>query len=364
MLYCSQSFAQPFASLFAQIFTVGGYIIVTMRDVAELAGVSVTTVSHVVNKTRPVSDELCRRVISAMSELGYQPNALARSLRRKKTHTLGMIIPDSANPFFAEVARGIEDTSFEQGYSVILCNSDGHLAEELLYINVLVEKQVDGILFVAAGASTEHIYALQSRQMPVVVVDRDVPDVAVDSVLVDNARGGWLATQHLIDLGHRRIGCITGASDLTPSADRITGYRQALIENSIPVAETLIVKGDFQYESGYQAAQRLLALDDPPTAIFACNDLMAVGAISLTVELGRQVPADLSIVGFDDVRLASFTNPPLTTIAQPKYEMGVLGATMLLERLRNRDILPRRRLLDTKLLPRQSTAPKTVNSKR
>lgn len=328
-----------------------------MRDVAERAGVSVTTVSHVINETRPVSDELRQRVLAAIDELGYQPNVLARSLRRGETHTIGMIVPDSANPFFAELARGIEDTSFEHGYNLILCNSDGDLDKELIYADVLTEKQVDGILFVAAGVSTDHIRALQERRIPVVIVDREIPDVSVDQVLTDNARGGWLATRHLLELGHRCIGCITGPSDVTPSAERVTGYRQALSEGGIPVDEVLIVKGDFQYESGYRAARQLLARDDPPTAIFACNDLMAVGAISAAVEMGRQVPVNLSVVGFDDVRLASFANPPLTTIVQPKYEMGVLATTMLLERMRNHDIPPRRRLLDTSLLIRQSTAP-------
>jgi len=328
-----------------------------MRDVAERAGVSVTTVSHVVNETRSVSDELRGRVLLAMEELGYQPNVLARSLRRKKTHTIGIIIPDSSNPFFAEVARGVEDTSFEQGYSVILCNSDDDLDKELLYTNVLAEKQVDGILFMAAGVSTEHIRALQARSMPLVVVDRDIPGVAVDSVFTDNARGGWLATRHLVDLGHRRIGCIAGPLDVTSSAERITGYRQALAEGGIPRDDQLVVKGDFQYQSGYQAAQQLLAIDDPPTAIFACNDLMAVGAISAVLVLGRAVPADLSVVGFDDVSLSSFTNPPLTTIAQPKYDMGLLAMTMLLERMGDRDMPPRRHLLDTNLVLRHSTAP-------
>jgi len=330
-----------------------------MRDVAERAGVSVTTVSHVVNETRPVSDELRQRVSAAMDELGYQPNRLARSLRLQETHTIGMIVPDSANPFFAEVARGIEDTSFEQSYNVILCNSDGNLDKELLYTNVLVEKQVDGILFVAAGVSTEHIRALQTRRMPLVLVDRDIPGVAVDSVLTDNARGGWQAIHYLIELGHRRIGCITGPSDVTPSAERVTGYRQALREAGIAADENLVVKGDFQYQSGFRATQQLLEVNDPPTAVFACNDLMAVGAISAVIESGRRVPADLSVIGFDDVPLASFTNPPLTTIAQPKYEMGALATTMLLERVQDRDTPPRRKLLDTSLFVRHSTASPT-----
>ncbi|MCK4900317.1 MAG: LacI family DNA-binding transcriptional regulator, partial [Anaerolineales bacterium] len=239
---------------------------VTMRDVAERASVSVTTVSHVINQSRPVSDELRGRVLAAMEELGYQPNTLARSLRRGETHTIGIIIPDSANPFFAEVARGIENTSFEHGYSVILCNTDNDLERESLYTDVLVKKQVDGILFVAAGLSAENIQALQKRGIPLVIVDRQVSGVEVDSVLTDNVQGGLLATRHLIDLGHNRIGCIVGPSDLTPSAARVTGYQQALNEAGISYDEVLIVKGDFQYESGFEAANRLLSMDDSPTA--------------------------------------------------------------------------------------------------
>ncbi len=328
-----------------------------MRDVAARAGVSVTTVSHVINETRPVSDELRRRALAAMDELGYQPNRLARSLRRGQTHTIGMIIPDSANPFFAEVARGVEDTSFENGYSLILCNSDGDLDKELLYTNVLTEKRVDGILFVAAGLSTDRILDLQHQKTPLVVVDRDLPDAAVDSVLTDNAQGGWLATRHLIELGHRRIACITGPSDLTPSADRVTGYRRAMREEGIPIDEALIVKGDFQYDSAYRASIQLLQMQDPPTAIFACNDLMAVAVMRAALEQGQRVPDDLSVVGFDDVRLAAFANPPLTTIAQPKHEIGAVAATMLLKRMRNHERPAHRQVFETSLVIRKSTAP-------
>jgi len=326
-----------------------------MRDVAQRAGVSISTVSHVVNETRHVSDELRGRVLAAIRELGYQPNTLARSLRRGKTHTIGMIIPDNANPFFAEVARGVEDTSFELGYSVILCNSDGDLHKELMYTSVLAEKRVDGIIFVAAGVSTEHIRALKAQRIPLVVVDRDIPGVAVDSVLTDNARGGELATRHLLELGHRRIGCIAGPSDVTPSADRVAGYRQVLEEFGLPVDERLIVKGDFQYETGCRAMHSLLTLDNPPTAVFACNDMMAIGAIWEAFELRRHVPDEVSVVGFDDVRLASLTNPPLTTVAQPKYEMGALVTKLLVERMRDLDMPARRRVLDVSIMVRQST---------
>jgi len=292
-----------------------------------------------------------------MGELGYQPNRLARSLRRGQTHTIGMIIPDSANPFFAEMARGVEDTSFKSGYNVILCNSDGDLNKELLYTNVLVEKRVDGILFIAAGLSTNGILDMRAQKTPLVVVDRDLPDASVDSVLTNNAQGGWLATRHLIDLGHRRVACITGPSDVTPSAERVTGYRQALEAEGIPANGNLIVRGDFQYESAYQAAIRLLRMEDPPTAIFACNDLMAVAVMSAALELGQQVPGDLSVVGFDDVRLAAFANPPLTTIAQPKYEMGVVATTMLLARIREPQAPAQRRVFESRLVTRKSTAP-------
>jgi len=328
-----------------------------MREVAERADVSVTTVSHVVNDTRPVSQALQERVLFAMDELDYRPNRLARSLRRGETHTIGVIVPDSANPFFAEVARGVEDASFEERYNVILCNSDGDLEKELLYTNVLTAKQVDGILFVAAGVSTEHIRALQEDRVPLVVVDRTIPDVSVDEVLTDNIHGGEMVTSHLIDLGHRRIGCITGPSDVTPSADRVAGYQKALRDADIPIDESIILRGDFQYSSGHQVAHELLGMDDPPTAVFACNDLMAVGVISAARELGLRVPEDLSVAGFDDVPLASFTNPPLTTIAQPKYEMGALATRLLLERMQDHDNSPRHELLSTRLVIRQSTAP-------
>ena len=333
-----------------------------MRDVARHAGVSISTVSHVVNNSRAVSSEARGRVLAAMKELGYKPNALAQNLRRQQTLSIGMIVPDSANPFFAEVARGIEDTSFEQNHSVILCNTDGNVDKQATHTDLLIKNQVAGILFVAAGISTELVEDLQARQVPLVVVDREVPDVAVDTVLTNHRRGGCQATQHLINLGHRRIACISGGSDLSPSAERLTGYQMKLQESGIPFEDTLVVKGDFQYASGYRAAQQLLRLAEPPTAVFACNDLMAVGVISAATEMGLRVPEDLSVVGFDDVRLASFTNPPLTTIAQPKYEIGVIATEMLLARAGNLAAAPRVERLETKLIIRGSTAPLETGS--
>ena len=326
-----------------------------MRDVAERAGVSITSVSHVINETRPVSDELRQRVLDAMDELGYQPNRLARSLRRGRTRTIGLIIPDSANPFFAEVARGIEDTSFEHDYNVILCNSEGSPAKERMYVDVLTAKQVDGILFVAGEVIPERIEKLLARETPVVVVDREVPGLDIDTVLTDNAKGGYLATRHLVELGHRRIACIAGPSTATPSAARVDGYVEALGEVGLERDNDLICRGDFQYGGGYRMAQELLGLVPQPTAIFACNDLMAVGALRAAAERGLEVPEDLSIVGFDDVQLASYTIPPLTTIAQPKYEIGTTAAEMLLSHIKDSKSEGERRVLPTRLVVRKST---------
>ncbi len=326
----------------------------TIKEVAERAGVSPTTVSHVINNTRVVSDEVRKRVQMAMDELGYRPNALARSLRRGETRTLGLILPDSANPFFAEISRAIETSAFGLGYSVILCNTEGDADKEGLYLDVLTQRQVDGIIFVASGDRSESLGELLRRRLPSVVVDRELPHLEVDTVLADNLEGGRLAAQHLIGLGHRRIGCISGPSDLTPSAQRVTGYRRALHDAGLTVDEALIRPGNFHLESGRAGAQALLALADPPTALFACNDLMAMGVLRAAHEGGRSVPQDLAVVGFDDIDLASYTSPPLTSVAQPTQAMGERAVRLLIERIARRDLPTRKETLPTRLTVRAS----------
>jgi LacI family transcriptional regulator len=327
----------------------------TMREVAERAGVSVTTVSHVINETRPVSAELRERVMTAAEELGYRPNILARGLRRGETLTIGLVIPNNANPFFAEIARGIEDATFQKGYSLVLCNTEDDVSKELRYINVLIDKQVDGIIFVSAGGSEDNIRYLQARDLPFVIVDRLVPDANADTVLTDNIGGGLQATRHLLQLNHTRIGCISGPSNLTPSADRVKGYVEALEEAELAFEEQLVVRGYFDFDSGYEGAKKLLTLEDPPSAIFACNDLMATGAIRAAEEAGIQVPGDLSIVGFDDIPLATYTNPPLTTVHQPIPELGAIASDLLLTRIQEPELSPRHRILETHLVIRGST---------
>jgi len=316
--------------------------------------VSTATVSHVINETRFVSEELRARVYQAMRELNYRPNAIARSLRRRRTQNIGMIVPDISYPFLAEVARGVEDAGFELGYNVILCDSDGDLGREADYIRLLQEKKVDGIVFVAAGESSSHVQTLIEQGRPVVVCDRELPEVEVDTVIADNVRSGYQATEHLISLGHRRIGCIAGPQVLGISSKRVEGYKGALERYGVPLREELIVRGDFRCRGGYEAMRELLALDAPPTAVFACNDLMAMGAICAASERRLRMPQDIAIIGCDDIALASFTNPSLTTIAQPKHEIGAIAVKMLVERIEDRNKPPTKQTLPTELVIRDS----------
>ena len=330
----------------------------TMKDVAQAAGVSVTTVSHVINETRYVSEDLRARVLQAMEELNYHPNILARSLRQGITHTIGLIVPDNSNPFFAEIARVAETVGFENDYSVILCNSDKNVERESAYINVLIAKQVDGVIFIAAGSEQQHLRELAAQGIPVVVADREVPQELADVVLVNHEQGGYDATRHLITSGHRRIACIAGPSPLTPSADRVRGYRRALREAGIPIEEELMVRCTESYLGGETAMAQLLRLDELPTAVFTYNDVTAIGALRAIRNAGLQVPEDLSIVGFDDIPLASAVVPALTTVAQPIADLATLATELLIARIQNsEEYEPGQRIvLDTKLVVRESCA--------
>ena len=339
----------------------GGVNVVTIKDVAQMAEVSTATVSHVINDTRFVSDELRERVLEAMEALSYRPNALAQGLRVGETHTIGLVVPDNANPFFAEISRVVEDVGFENGYSVILCNTGDDLVRERAYIDVLVAKQVDGIIFIAAGDHHEHLTELTSHRVPLVLADRDVGQSAADLVLVNNEQGGYEATRHLLDLGHRRIGCVTGPSEATPSADRVSGYGRALREAGVCRDEDLIEPGDFRYQGGERAAARLLGLQQPPSAMFVCNDLMAIGALRAIRTAGLRVPDDISVVGYDDIPLASAMSPALTTVAQPVEDLATICTELLLSRIEEGvNGAPKRVVLDTKLIVRDSCAPAPV----
>jgi LacI family transcriptional regulator len=328
----------------------------TMKQVAEKAKVSTTTVSHVINNTRVVSEDARERVLSVIQELRYIPSAVARSLKNDKTHTLGMIIPNNSNPYFAEVIQGIEDESFKLGYNIILCNSYDDPKKQAAYTRVLMEKRIDGLILVASGSDEELNQLLSDEGIPKVLVDREVPGVAADFIEADHEQGGYLATKYLLDLGHTRIACVSGPKTLLPSSDRVHGYWRALKEAGIDLRDDFLAHSDFTSQGGFAAFQQLLALAQRPTAIFASNDLMAIGGLCAAHEAGVRIPQELSVIGYDDIALASFSTPPLTTIAQPKHEIGVLTAQVMVKRIQNAKLPLRHELLETKLIVRQTTA--------
>ena len=329
----------------------------TIKDVARLAEVSVTTVSHVVNGTRHVAPAGRARVEQAIRELGYVPSAIARSLKSNNTRTLGMLIPNSSNPYFAEVVHSVEDRCFGAGYNLILCNTKDEAHRQGTYLQVLAERRIDGLIVVSTGHDASLAQQLQGLTIPTVLVDRaiEVPEQPCDLVETAHRQGGWLATQHLLGLGHRRVACIGGPEGLLPSEQRIAGWRDALAASGLD-ATGLLWHGQFTSQGGFEAMQALLNLPQPPSAVFVANDLMAMGALCAAHEHHLRVPEALSIVGFDDIELAAFTSPPLTTVAQPKQQIGALAVDMLLERIDGKRRDRRQVLLQPELRQRGSTA--------
>jgi LacI family transcriptional regulator len=328
---------------------------VTVKDVANKAGVSIATVSRVLNETRFVSDELHQRVMEAVDELNYRPNAIARSLRCRRTHNIAMVVPDIAYPLLAEVARGVQERSYRLGYSAIMCVSDGNPEREADCLQTLMEKQVDGIILVAAGSKSWHVQALVAAGLPLVICNRALPGVRADTVVADDEASGWLAVTHLLDLGHEEVGCIAGPESLSVSQDRVNGYRRAMQSRGTPCRPDLLVHGDFRYRGGYEAMHRLLDLTTPPNAIFACNDMMAMGAICAASQRRRRIPEDVAIVGCDDIAMARFTNPSLTTVAQPKHQMGSMAVDMLTEKMELGESPDTQRVLPVELVIRDSS---------
>lgn len=331
----------------------------TIRDVAERAGVSITTVSHVLNRTRKVEPATAARVEAAIDELGYRPNALARSMRRGTTHTVGVIIPDIANPFFGDLARSLEDHMFEAGYSAIICNSDGELDKEARYLEVLQSKQVDGLLLVAASQPSERLLKVVQGGTPTIVVDRELGDLPASQVMVANREGGRLAGQHLLDLGHRQIGIIAGPGGLGTSARRLEGFTAALTDAGVALPDDRVMRGDFRAVSGRAAVDAWLRTGDLPTAVFAENDLMAIGALSAAHAAGIDVPGDLSVVGFDGIAFGADVTPPLTTVSQSIEDMAAAAIELLFERLRDSTAEPREVELPVSLTVRGSSGPPT-----
>lgn len=309
-----------------------------MKDVARLANVSTSTVSHVINNSRYVSPEIKQRIEIAINELNYVPSALARSFKLQETHTIGMLLTQSNNPFYSEVVQGVERSCYELGYQLILCNTEGDIERMTHNIETLLQKKVDGLLILCAEA---HLIPdeLFSRypSLPMVMMDC-MPRNSVCDIIRDNSlHGATLAVNHLIENGYQRIACITGPLDNTQALFRLEGYRSAMTKAGFHIIQGYEVEGDFQFASGLRAMTFLLSLAQRPDAVFCCNDAMAIGAYHAMANAGLIVAKDIAIIGYDDIELAQYMNPPLTTIHQPKDELGQLAVETLLNRMQNRD---------------------------
>lgn len=302
----------------------------TLHDVAALAGVSIATVSAVVNQKSSVGAESRQRVEAAMQQLDYRPHSLARSLKTGRSHAIGLVVPDITNPFFPEAMAGIEAVARSRGYSVLLANSNEDPAQEAQNLRFLHSRRVDGIVLACASGGVDYT-PFFSDSCPIVFMDRlPAAQIAAPSAIVDNRGAARLATQHLIDLGHERIAIIAGRLDLSVGAGRLAGFKQALRSARLPLPPEFLQLGDFQPESGYLAGKQLMALAQPPTAIFACNNSMTLGLMRALAERRIDCPERVSVLAFDDFPWAAHFRPELTTVAQPVLELGRQAMRLLL----------------------------------
>jgi LacI family transcriptional regulator len=328
----------------------------TLHEVARRAGVSAMTVSRVVNGRGSVDSETRQRVEEAIQALDYVPNRIARGLISQKTQTIGIIVPDIVNPFFAPVVRGAESAARKAGYRVLLCNSEGDLRLEREYIEDLVAHRVEGLLLApASDRSRSSILSLLRGGIPLVLIDRALPDADCDLIVCDNAQGARRLIEHLVAIGHREIAHVSDAEDTSTGRERLRGYREALEAAGIPFQPELIIRTTVDRIGGYRAAQEILARDPLPTAIFAVNNMTAVGTMEALRERGLSVPKDMGLVCFDDVEHLAVLSPILTVIDQPAETFGSLGVQLLLERMTGKaNSRPRRIILQTDLVVRQS----------
>jgi Transcriptional regulators len=328
----------------------------TIYDVAKEAGVSIATVSNAINGKGNVSKKRREQIFQIMEQMNYQPNVNASALMGKKTYTLGLLIPDISNPFFSEIARAIEDQAHQLGYSVIMCSTDNKDERVERYIALLEQKNVDGILIGTGVDNQEILTSLQARHIPIVMISRETAALEVDTVVADDYIGGLMAAQHLAEMGHRRIAILSEQLKVSSARERIRGFRQGLQDRQIPFADDNIVICDYMIQEGRRAAGELLGREDRPTALFCCNDVLAIGAMQEARSLGIKVPEELSIVGFDDTILAAVVDPPLTTVAQPIASMAKQAFQLMISNLDEAEPVKKRIVLRPEINIRQSTA--------
>lgn len=327
---------------------------VTIVEVARAAGVSTATVSRVLNNHPQVNPRLAATVRAAVAELGYRPSRVARSLRTRRSRVWALLISDIRNPFFTHMVRGVEDVAYAAGYSLILCNDEEDAAKEASYIELAIAENIAGVILTPTGGTTDLTPLLEAK-IPVVVTDRRLT-ADVDSVSIDNVAGAEEAVRHLLASGYRRIGCVSGPVTTTTGADRYAGYRRALESGGISADESLVRFADFREAGGRAAMAELLALAEPPDAVFVANNLMSIGALHAIAAAGLAIPDQVAVVGFDDMSWATLLNPPLTTVAQPTYDLGAETARLLRSRLEGYAGAARRVTLAPTLLIRGSSA--------
>jgi LacI family transcriptional regulator len=328
-----------------------------MSDVANKAGVSLMTVSRVINKKGDVSDETRQRILEIISNLGYRPSGIARSLATKETYTIGLVVPDVSNAFFADVTKGVERLAYSKGFHVFLCNTEEDPRRELAVIQSLEEKRVDGLVLCSSRLEEKNLVDALANLPATVLINRRLHPTSkdtFDSVILDDEQGGWMATQHLIQSGHRRIGFLAGPLASYSGAGRRKGFLAALQEADINLVEGWMRQCQPSVEGGYEATRSLLTIYPQLTALFCYNDLVAVGALQACNELRRRVPDDLAIVGHDDIPLAALVSPALTTCRVPRYELGAKAVNALLERLRDCPDECNQTILQSELVVRES----------
>lgn len=328
---------------------------ITIYDVAREANVSMATVSRVVNGNPNVKPVTRKKVLATIERLGYRPNAVARGLASKKTTTVGTIIPDISSIFFAELARGIEDIATMYKYNMILSNSDQNKDKELQLINTLLEKQVDGILFMGGDITEEHVNQFQSASVPVVLAATFDETGTIPSVNIDYEAAAYEATKLLIDKGHKHPAFVSGREGMLINKQKHSGYVQALKEADISKNEVYTVEGDFTYDSGIEAAQQLLSLSEKPTAIFVASDEMALGVIHGIQDAGLNIPNDIEVVGFNNTRISTMVRPTLSTVVQPMYDIGAVAMRLLTKYMNKEEVGEKKVILPHRIIERDST---------
>jgi len=321
-----------------------------IEDVARTASVSTATVSRVLSGKTNVTEATRQRVLKVAEQLNYRPSRVAQSLRSQKSLIIGLLISDIQNPFFTSIVRAVEDVAYQHGYAVLLCNSDENAAKEALYIDLMLSEKVAGvILSPSAQDNSSNVYdRLLSTKIPLVIIDRSLPDVEVDTVVVDSFNATYKMISHLIEHGHQRIGCVIGQPNVSTGQARRDGYLKALLDHKLPTDSSLLRMGIAKSETGYQLTSELLTLAEPPTALFTGNNLLTIGALRAIHEHNLSIPGDIAVAAFDEMDWMFVMNPPLSVVAQPTYKMGNSAADLLLARISN----PERAIAKIELQPK------------